>query len=262
MKIQRILLYAIISFSWCLLGWNWGDILARKTKKGNELFATGQYEEALKEFTEADVNSQAGDSRLPQLYKNMGNTLTQQGRHEQAIAMYQKALEVSNNASFKADVQYNTANTWLQQRQYQQALEAYQQALELDPKHLQAQQNKELVEKLIVEPPQQQQQQNQKDQNNQEQQDQQQQQSQNQQEEQKPEDEQQDQQESEEQQQREEQPQQSQEQQASEAQESPEDKEQQLSKEEALRILDALEEKEELQQNRIQLPPRPVEKDW
>jgi tetratricopeptide (TPR) repeat protein len=254
MKSRNILIFLIILLSWCLMGFNWGDILARNTKKGNELFDAGQYDEALQAYTEADVNSNAGDPRLPKLYNNMGNTLFQQGKYDQAITMYQKALEASKNNRFKADVQYDTGNVWFKQGDYQKALEAYKQALEFNPKHLQAKQNKELVEKLIVKPPPQQQNQDQENkENEEEQQNQQQQQSQDQEknqqeEEQKP-------------QQDEPQPQE-QEQQTSEKPESPEDKEKQLSKEEALRILDALEEKEKLQRQNVQLPPRPVEKDW
>lgn len=260
MKFQKIRLGYIIFLSCFLMGFNWGDILARNTKKGNELFDAGQYDEALQAFTEADVNSNAADPRLPKLYKNMGNTLIKQEKYDQAIAMYQKAFEASDNVAFKADVQYNAGNAWLKQRQYQQALEAYKQALELNPTHLEAQQNKELVEKLIVQPPPQQQQQQQQ-QNNQENKEQQQsQQGQNQQEENKSEEEQQ---KPEEQQQEEQQnQQQAEEQQAAEAQEQPEDKEQELSEEEALRILDALREKEQLQQQQVQIPPGPVEKDW
>ncbi len=264
MRTQKKILCAVIFLSWSLMGFTWGDILARNTKKGNDLFDAGQYDEALQAFTEADVNSKAGDPRLPKLYKNMGNTLIKQEKYDQAVSMYQKAFEASDNTSFKADVQYNAGNAWFKQKQYQQALEAYKQALELNPKHRRAQQNKELVEKLIVQPsPQQQQQQqpqNQDKQNEEQQQNQQQQQAQNQQDENKPDEEQQ----SQENQQQEEQQnqQQAQEQQAATAQEEPEDKEQELSEEEALRILDALKEKEQLQQQPVQLPPRAVEKDW
>ncbi len=262
MRTQKKILCAVIFLSWSLMGFTWGDILARNTKKGNDLFDAGQYDEALQAFTEADVNSKAGDPRLPKLYKNMGNTLIKQEKYDQAVSMYQKAFEASGNTSFKADVQYNAGNAWFKQKQYQQALEAYKQALELNPKHRRAQQNKELVEKLIVQPPPQQQQQpqNQDKQNEEQQQNQQQQQAQNQQDENKPDEEQQPQ----ENQQQEEQQnqQQAQEQQAAAAQEEPEDKEQELSEEEALRILDALKEKEQLQQPPVQLPPRAVEKDW
>jgi Ca-activated chloride channel family protein len=168
--------------------------------------------------------------------------------------MYQKALEASKNNRFKADIQYDTGNVWFKQGDYQKALEAYKQVLELNPKHLQAKQNKELLEKLIVKPPPQQQHQDQKNkENEEEEQNQQQQQSQ---------DQEQNQQEEEQKPQQDEQQPQEQEQQTSEKPESPEDKEKQLSKEEALRILDALEEKEKLQQQQRKLPPRPVEKDW
>jgi len=113
--------------------------------KGNTLFDAGKYDEALQAYTEADVNSNAGDPRLPKLYNNMGNTLYHQGKYDQAAAMYQKALEASQDSRFKADVQYNAGNVWLKQHDYPKALEAYKKALELNPKHAQAKQNKEMV---------------------------------------------------------------------------------------------------------------------
>ena len=260
MKKRKYTLYVLMLLSWSLVGFTWGDILARKTAKGNELFEAGKYDEALQAFTEADVNSKAGDPRLPRLYMNMGNTLVKQGNPEQAAAMYQKAFEASDKAGFKADVQYNSGNAWFRQQQYQQALESYEHALELNPQHLQAQQNKAIVEQLVEQQQEQQEQEQEQEQNgenNEEQQNQDQQQSQNQEEEQKPEEEQQEDQEQEQQNQE-----QNEERQAAEAQESEEDKEQELSKEEALRILDALKEKEQLRQQPVQIPPRPVEKDW
>ncbi len=79
MCIQKCMIHSLIALSCFLMGFSWGDIVARNTKKGNELFETGQYDQALQAFTEADVNSQPGDVRLPKLYANMGNTLTKQG---------------------------------------------------------------------------------------------------------------------------------------------------------------------------------------
>jgi Ca-activated chloride channel homolog len=247
---QRIGWYCVTLFSLLAMGFTWGDLLARNAKKGNDLFRQGQYDQAMQAYTEADVNSTANDPRLPQLYQNMGNTLTQQGQYEQAIAMYQKALAAEQNAEAKADLQYNTGNAYLKQRNYQKAVEAYRQALELNPQHAPAQQNKAMAEKLIVQPPpQQQQQQQEQEKKDDKEQQQQRQQSQA------------------------ESPQatptpsdqnQQQQQQTPSGQEQnqPESKEDQLSKEEALRILDALKEKEKLLKENMQLPPRPVEKDW
>jgi len=261
MNTRKTIYLSILFCSWCLMGFTWGDMLSRKTQKGNELFEAGRYEDALQAFTEADVHSTSSDPRLPKLYKNMGNTYAKLGKYEQAAAMYQKALEASGNAAFQADVQYNAGNAWFKQHQYQQALESYKQALELNPKHKQSQKNKELVEKLIVQQ-QQQQQKNQQNKQDQQQQNQQNQQNQQDKKDQQQKQDQQKQQEQKEQQQEQKQPQDQKQQTADQAEKSPEDKQQQLSKEEALRILDALKEKEQLPQQQVQAPPRPVEKDW
>ena len=270
MSTRQTFTFCLSIAAWLLMGFTWGDPLSRNTKKGNQLFEAGKYEEALQAFTEADVNSATGDPRLPQLFQNMGNTLTKLGKIDEAIAMYKKAEDAANSATLKADAQYNSGNAWMKQQQYQQAVEAYKQALELNPKHENAQQNKELAEKLLVQQQQEQQQkQQQKNQEQNQQQNQQQQSSQNQQEkqdqqqkdEQQPQNQEQQEQKDQQQNQKPDE-QQTQEQQTAQAEQTPEDKEQQLSKEEALRILDALKEKEELQQQQRQVAPRPVEKDW
>ena len=252
----RMMAVGLLWCSWCLVGFTWGDPLARNVKKGNRLFRAGQYEQALQAFTEADVNSHAGDPRLPQLYKNIGNTLTKLGKFNEAAAMYKKADDASQNAAFKADARYNSGNAWMKQQQYQQAVEAYKQALNLNPNHREARQNKELAEKLLVQQQEQQKQQQNNQNNEQQKKDQQQQQSSQNQQNQpqnKPQQEQDKQQQT---------PEDQQEQQTAQAQESPKGEERQLPKEEALRILDALKEKEQSQQQQHQVAPRPVEKDW
>ena len=252
----RMMAVGLLWCSWCLVGFTWGDPLARNVKKGNQLFRAGQYEQALQAFTEADVNSHAGDSRLPQLYKNIGNTLTKLGKFTEAAAMYNKADDASQNAAFKADARYNSGNAWMKQQQYQQAVEAYKQALNLNPNHREARQNKELAEKLLVQQ-QEQQKQQQNNQNNEQQKKEQQQQQSSQNQQNQPQNK--PQQEQDKQQQT---PEDQQEQQTAQAQESPKGEERQLPKEEALRILDALKEKEQSQQQQHQVAPRPVEKDW
>jgi len=275
MKSQRIFLSGVIACAWLLMGFTWGDPLARQTQKGLALFDAGKYAEALQAFTEADVHSTPGDPRLPDVYANMGNTLMKQGKPDEAAAMYQKAFEATTDPKLKADEQYNLGNAWLTKQQYQQALDAYKQALELQPQHEQAQQNKALVEKLFAAQQQQQQQDKEKkdEQKDQEKQDQQQQKSgENGNDQQQGKEPEQPQEQASEQEKPEQQPTPAQpsaqqtpsteEQQAAAAEQTPADKEQQLSKEEALRILDALQEKEQLQQQQRQVAPRPVEKDW
>ena len=255
----RMMAVGLLWCSWCLVGFTWGDPLARNVKKGNQLFRAGQYEQALQAFTEADVNSHAGDQRLPQLYKNIGNTLTKLGKFTEAAAMYKKADDASQNAAFKADARYNSGNAWMKQQQYQQAVEAYKQALDLNPNHREARQNKELAEKLLVQQ-QEQHKQQQNNQNNEQQKKEQQQQQSSQNQQHQPQNNQQQQDKPKEEQDK--QQQKPEEQQTAQAQESPKGEERQLPKEEALRILDALKEKEQSQQQQHQVAPRPVEKDW
>ncbi|MBD3308150.1 tetratricopeptide repeat protein, partial [candidate division KSB3 bacterium] len=129
--LRTMLVYSLIGLAWGILGFTWGDPLGHYAQKGDAFFEAGQYDNALEAYTDADVQSTPDDPRLPQLYLNMGNTLSKLEKPDQAVAMYHKTLEAADDAAFKADVHYNSGNAWLQQHQYQQAIDAYTRALEL-----------------------------------------------------------------------------------------------------------------------------------
>lgn len=267
-KRYTVLLVMMLSVLFAL-GFTWGDPLARQMRKGNEAFEAGQYEEALQAYTEADVSSRAGDPRLPRLYNNMGAALAAQGLYDQAEAMYQKALEASQESGMKADALFNAGNSRLKQNNLQGALDAYTQSLKENPQHRQALYNKQVVEQLIEQQKQQQKQQQEKEQQQQQQN---QKQSNDQSQDGQPQDEQpqNDGQPTPQptpsatpaEQQKPPDPGEQEQQEAQAAEQGDEQPEQDLSEEEALRILDALMEKERLHQEQRRVPPRPVEKDW
>jgi len=111
-----------------------------KNEEGNKLYQEKKYAEALKRYTEAQL--EAPDS--PQLHYNLGNVFYRQGEVEKAREEYRRALAAAD-ASLDPRAVYNLGNTFLNQRQYQEAVEAYQRALKLAPKDMDAKRNLELA---------------------------------------------------------------------------------------------------------------------
>jgi len=111
-----------------------------KNKEGNKLYEEKKYPEALKRYTEAQL--EAPDS--PQLHYNLGNVFFRQGEVEKAREEYRRALAAADK-SLDPRAVYNLGNTFFNQQQYQEAVDAYQRALKLSPKDMDAKRNLELA---------------------------------------------------------------------------------------------------------------------
>jgi len=111
-----------------------------KNEQGNRLYEEKKYDEALKRYTEAQL--EAPDS--PQLHYNLGNVLFRKGDLEKARDEYRRALAAANPALDPRAV-YNMGNTFLSQQQYRDAVSAYQRALKLNPSDADAKRNLELA---------------------------------------------------------------------------------------------------------------------
>ena len=111
-----------------------------KNEEGNQLYEAKQYPEALKKYTEAQL--EAPDS--PQLHYNLGNVFFRQGEIDKAREEYRRALAAAD-ASLDPRAVYNLGNTFLSQQQYKEAVEAYQRTLKLSPKDMDAKRNLELA---------------------------------------------------------------------------------------------------------------------
>ncbi|HEV8376216.1 MAG TPA: tetratricopeptide repeat protein [Candidatus Polarisedimenticolia bacterium] len=111
-----------------------------KNEEGNRLYKEKKYGEAMKRYTEAQL--EAPDS--PQLHYNLGNVLFRQGQVDKAREEYRRAL-ASADASLDPRAVYNLGNTFFTQKQYQEAVSAYQRTLKLSPKDMDAKRNLELA---------------------------------------------------------------------------------------------------------------------
>ncbi len=116
------------------------DEAVKHNREGAELVEQGKMEEALEAFKKA-VESDSNDAvaRL-----NLAYTYDRQGRTEEAIAEYRKAIELSPSNLLAYN---NLGVLYDKSGQYDEAIAAYQRALEIDPSDANTLQNLENAKK-------------------------------------------------------------------------------------------------------------------
>ncbi len=123
----------------------WGS-LRGKNKKGNALYEKEEYDEALKVYRNAQLESP--DS--PQLHYNIGNVLYQKKEFTEAAAEYQKTLR-SDQRLLQGKTFYNLGNSAYRMGKLQEAIEFYKKALQIKPDDMDAKYNLEFVRKKLEE---------------------------------------------------------------------------------------------------------------
>lgn len=104
-------------------------IYGQLLRKGNSAYAKGQYLQAEIEYRKAlDLSPGGADASF-----NLGNALFKQGRHDQAVNMFEAGIEAESSAELKARALYNLGTTHLARQDYPAATEALKQSLRLNP---------------------------------------------------------------------------------------------------------------------------------
>jgi Ca-activated chloride channel homolog len=80
---------------------------------------------------------------------NLGNTLMQQKRYDDAIFEYNKTVEKTRDKNLKSEALYNRGNAYFWKQDYKMAVADYQQALRLKPSDAQAKRNLVLAKKFL-----------------------------------------------------------------------------------------------------------------
>jgi len=128
--------------------------VVRHNNAGNERFAESDYDEALAEYRQAQVEEP--DRAEP--YHNAANAYNRQGQLEATLAQAQQALKTAD-PDLAAQAWYNLGNAFFDAEDWPSAIAAYQEALRLDPKDPDAKHNLELALQKLKEQQQQEQEQ-------------------------------------------------------------------------------------------------------
>jgi len=118
----------------------------RKTEEGNRHYLDGEYEDALRNYTEAQVH--APDAA--ELYYDLGNVLYRQGDFEGAEELYSRALS-SASGELVPRAAFNLGNARMARDAFSEAAEAYRHALRASPGDPDAKRNLELALRRLQE---------------------------------------------------------------------------------------------------------------
>jgi len=137
-----------------------GPAQAGHLQEGYKAYQKGEYEQALKEFIQGQLDSPDN----PEVLYNLGNAYYQNGDYRAAREHYLQALnrlpaDAENNSdlsALKAKLHYNLGNTDYRLRELQAAVQDYEKALNYQPDDDQARENLAFVKKQMQQQQQQQ----------------------------------------------------------------------------------------------------------
>lgn len=135
-------------------------------RRANEAYEKGDYAVAEQAYLEA-IRETPDDARL---YFNLGNSLAQQGKFDEAVTAFEKFKDMSDSPEDRSKADYNIGNIFGNQEKWDKAAEQFRQSLRQNPEDSEAKYNYELANRLLQKQEQQEQQQ-QQDQNQQNQDD-------------------------------------------------------------------------------------------
>jgi Ca-activated chloride channel homolog len=122
-------------------------------RNGDMLYGFGKFNQAETEYRKAEEKKPNTKSSY-----NLGNTLIQQERYDEAIKKYQNAASKANTPQEKAKIYHNQGNAFYQSKKYKESVEAYKQSLKNDPNDVNTKENLALARKALKQQMQQQQQ--------------------------------------------------------------------------------------------------------
>lgn len=114
-------------------------------RKGNRFFKDSIYVDAEVNYRKAlDVNPKSTVSMF-----NLGNTLAQQNKLQEAMEQYVGATKIEKDKSNLAQIYHNMGVIFHSQKDYAKAVEAYKQSLRNNPKDDETRYNLALAQKML-----------------------------------------------------------------------------------------------------------------
>lgn len=235
---KKKILLMVICMGWVSVGAFAQNSAHKWMRLGDKAYQNNQYPQAEEDYLKAQIKKSN-----PNAAYNLGNTIYQQERFEEAIQQFESAAKDAKDPGVKGMAYHNLGNAYYQAQELEKSIDAYKNALRLRPNDKGTKHNLALAKQQLQMQQQQQQQQNQENDKEKQQQDQEQ--------------------EEEQQQQDQENQQQQQDQQQDENEEVQQPKD--LTKEEAEALLKIMEEEEKKVQQKVRKAkskPSKSKKEW
>ena len=137
------LMVSVLSLT--IIGPLYGESLYSTIEKGSTLYQGEQYDEALKSFVDAQIESPENS----QLKYNIANAHFNMKNYEEAIKNYQDVAATAQDIQLEEKSLYNIGNCKYRQGMLEESVEYYKKALDLDPNDQDAKYNLEFVREEI-----------------------------------------------------------------------------------------------------------------
>jgi Ca-activated chloride channel homolog len=118
-------------------------------RRGNQAYQKEQYDRAESQYRSAE---ELKPGRFATRF-NLGNTLYQQERWEDAAKAFQQSAEMTENPLERADALHNLGNALIRDQKFEEAAKAYKESLRLNPKDEQTRYNLAQALRYIQNPP-------------------------------------------------------------------------------------------------------------
>jgi Ca-activated chloride channel homolog len=115
-------------------------------RKGDSQYAENNYKEAEELYKKADATEGGGKVKY-----NLGNSIFNQQKYDEAIKQYDKAVESLKDNRLKANSLYNKGNAHFWKKEYDKAVNSYKEALRLNPQDEDTKKNLSLAKKMLQE---------------------------------------------------------------------------------------------------------------
>ncbi len=140
MKLITIL--SVILFIGCNIVWSQPG--HKQLREGDKAYKNQQYDQAAQHYSKAE--EEKADFRASY---NLGNTLMQQQKYEDAVLKYNRAADKSADPAAKASIYHNLGNALYEQEKYEESIDAYKKALTFRPSDLETLENLMLAKKRL-----------------------------------------------------------------------------------------------------------------
>lgn len=126
----------------------------KSLRNGDMLYGYDKFSQAETEYRKAEQSKPSVKSAY-----NLGNTLMQQERYEEAAKKYEEAAQKATTDVEKSDIYYNQGNALYSKQEYQQSVDAYKKSLRFSPDSQHTKENLAIARQALKKQQQQQQQQ-------------------------------------------------------------------------------------------------------